>query len=106
MTTAKKITKTETGALNVPDFPIIPYIEGDGIGPDIWHATQMVIDNAVEKIYGGRKKIQWLELPVGEKGHQQTGEWLPESALNTIKEHVVAIKGPLTTPVGKGIRSL
>lgn len=106
MTTAKKITKTEVGKLNVPDQPIIPFIEGDGIGPDIWKATQMVIDQAVSKAYGGKRKIQWLELPVGEKGYQQTGEWLPESALETIKEHIVAIKGPLTTPVGKGIRSL
>ncbi len=106
MTTAQKITKTEAGALNVPDHPILPYIEGDGIGPDIWAATQLVLDQAIDKVYGGQKKIQWLELPVGEKGYQQTGEWLPESSLSTIKEHIVAIKGPLTTPVGKGIRSL
>lgn len=106
MTTAQKITKNDTGALNVPDHPIIPFIEGDGIGPDIWYATQLVIDKTVEKVYGGQRKIQWLQLPVGEKGYQQTGEWLPESALETIKAHIVAIKGPLTTPVGKGIRSL
>jgi isocitrate dehydrogenase len=106
MTTAQKITKTETGTLNVPDHPIIPFIEGDGIGPDIWFAAQLVIDKAVEKAFAEHKKIQWLELPVGEKGYRRTGEWLPESALETIKEHIVAIKGPLTTPVGKGIRSL
>jgi isocitrate dehydrogenase len=106
MTTAQKITKTETGTLNVPDHPIIPFIEGDGIGPDIWFAAQLVMDKAVEKAFAEHKKIQWLELPVGEKGYRRTGEWLPESALETIKEHIVAIKGPLTTPVGKGIRSL
>jgi len=106
MTSVQKITKTETGALNVPDHVIIPYIEGDGIGPDIWRATQLVVDKSVATVYNGQRKIQWLELPVGEKGYQQTGEWLPESSLETIKEHIVAIKGPLTTPVGKGIRSL
>jgi isocitrate dehydrogenase len=106
MTTAQKITRAETGALNVPDHPIIPFIEGDGIGPDIWFAAQLVMDKAVEKAFAGHKKIQWLELPVGEKGFQKTGEWLPEQALETIKKHIVAIKGPLTTPVGKGIRSL
>ena len=106
MTTAQKITKTEAGALNVPDYPIIPFIEGDGIGSDIWFAAQLVMDKAVEKAFAGQKKIQWLELQVGEKAYQQTGKWLPESALETIKEHIVAIKGPLTTPVGRGIRSL
>lgn len=106
MTTAQKITKTNSGTLNVPDHPIIPFIEGDGIGPDIWKATKLVIDKTVAKIYGGKKEIHWLELPVGEKAYQQTGEWLPDSALETIKAHIVAIKGPLTTPVGKGIRSL
>ncbi len=101
-----KITKSRNGSLNVPDHPIIPFIEGDGIGPDIWNATRMVIDRAVEAAFSGTKKIAWLELDVGEKGYKKTGEHLPDKALETIKEHVVAIKGPLTTPVGKGFRSL
>ncbi|MCP4681820.1 MAG: isocitrate dehydrogenase (NADP(+)) [Desulfobacterales bacterium] len=101
-----KITKSRNGSLNVPDHPIIPFIEGDGIGPDIWNATRMVIDRAVEAAFSGTKKIAWLELDVGEKGYKKTGEHLPDRALETIKEHVVAIKGPLTTPVGKGFRSL
>ncbi|MBW2368257.1 MAG: NADP-dependent isocitrate dehydrogenase, partial [Deltaproteobacteria bacterium] len=103
---AQKIIKNSDGTLSVPDFPIIPFIEGDGIGPDIWRATENVINKAVYHAFGGRRKIQWLELPVGEKGFQETGEWLPDAALETIRSHVVAIKGPLTTPVGKGIRSL
>ncbi|MCP4109156.1 MAG: isocitrate dehydrogenase (NADP(+)) [Desulfobacteraceae bacterium] len=102
----KKITKNSDGTLNVPDFPIIPFIEGDGIGPDIWRATVMVLDSAAESVYEGKRKIAWLEIPAGEKAYQNTGQWLPEATLDSIKEHVVAIKGPLTTPVGKGIRSL
>ena len=104
--TGKKIVKNDDGTLVVPDYPIIPYIEGDGTGPDIWAATRLVIDSAVTAAYGDARKINWLELPVGEKGYEQTGEWLSDQALDTIKAHVVAIKGPLTTPVGKGIRSL
>lgn len=92
--------------LVVPGNPIIPFIEGDGIGPDIWHASQIVFDAAVEKAYGGKKKIAWLEVLAGEKAYEQTGEWLPEETTETIKEYIVAIKGPLTTPVGGGIRSL
>ena len=92
--------------LVIPDNPIIPFIEGDGIGPDIWHASQIVFDAAVEKAYGGKKKISWLEVLAGEKAHEKTGEWLPEETIDTIREYVVAIKGPLTTPVGGGIRSL
>jgi isocitrate dehydrogenase len=103
---AQKITLSEQGQLHVPDVPIIPFIEGDGIGRDIWPATQLVIDEAVEGTYAGKRKIQWLELLVGEKGYEQTGEWLSEAALNTIREHAVAIKGPMTTPIGTGIRSL
>ncbi|MGD8847114.1 MAG: isocitrate/isopropylmalate family dehydrogenase, partial [Desulfobacteraceae bacterium] len=103
---AKKITVSEQGQLQVPQVPIIPFIEGDGIGRDIWPATQLVIDKAVEATFGGERKIQWLELLVGEKGYEQTGDWLSEDALNTIREHAVAIKGPMTTPVGTGIRSL
>lgn len=106
MAQPEKITKTDDGSLNVPDNPIIPFIEGDGIGPDIWRATQMVVDAAVLKTFGGAKAIEWMALAVGEKAYANTGEYLPASALEAIEEHVVAIKGPLTTPVGKGIRSL
>lgn len=96
----------ENRKLVIPDNPIIPFIEGDGIGSDIWHASQIVFDAAVEKAYGGKKKIAWLEVLAGEKAYEQTGEWLPEATTETIKEYTVAIKGPLTTPVGGGIRSL
>ena len=96
----------ENKKLVIPDNPIIPFIEGDGIGPDIWYASQMVFDAAVEKAYEGKKKIFWLEVLAGEKAHEKTGEWLPEETTDTIREYVVAIKGPLTTPVGGGIRSL
>ena len=106
MTNPEKITKNSDGSLNMPDSPIIPFIEGDGIGPDIWRASQLVIDAAVKSQYGDKRKIEWLELPVGEKGYAQTGNYLPDQALKTIEDHVVAIKGPLTTPIGKGIRSL
>jgi isocitrate dehydrogenase len=106
MTTAKKITKNADGSLNVPDMPIVPYIEGDGIGTDIWPATRLVLDAAVHNAYGGQKEISWLEVLAGEKGFQETGSWLPEETLTQIRNHVVAIKGPMTTPVGKGIRSL
>lgn len=103
--TATKIT-IENGKLQVPDHPIIPFIEGDGIGPDIWRAAQHVLDSAVEKAYGGSRKIEWKEVYAGQKAMDNTGEWLPEATLDAIKEHLVAIKGPLTTPVGGGIRSL
>ena len=102
----EKITLSSQGNLQVPDVPIIPFIEGDGIGRDIWPATQLVLDKAVEAAYPGRRRIEWLELLVGEKGYDQTGEWLSQEALDTIRDHVVAIKGPMTTPVGTGIRSL
>jgi isocitrate dehydrogenase len=92
--------------LNVPNQPIIPFIEGDGIGPDIWVASQMVFDAAVEKAYGGERKINWKEVLAGEKAFNETGEWLPQATLDAIDEYLVAIKGPLTTPVGGGIRSL
>ncbi|MEM1127444.1 MAG: NADP-dependent isocitrate dehydrogenase [Bacteroidota bacterium] len=94
------------GRLVVPDDPILPFIEGDGIGPDIWRAAQHVFDAAVEKAYGGQRRIEWLEVLAGEKAHQQTGEWLPADTLEAIRTYLVAIKGPLTTPVGGGIRSL
>ena len=106
MGNAARITKDKNGRLNVPDMPIIPFIEGDGIGPDIWRATKMVLDAAVRVSSGGQKRIAWLEVLAGEKGQQIDGNWLSDDALDTIKEHVVAIKGPLTTPVGKGIRSI
>jgi len=96
----------ENGKLQVPDTPIIPFIEGDGIGPDIWAAAVRVFDSAVEKAYGGSKKIMWKEVLTGQKAFDQTGEWLPQETLDAIKEYLIAIKGPLTTPVGGGIRSL
>lgn len=102
----EKITRNADGSLNVPDHPVIPFIEGDGIGPDIWRATKKVTDAAVAKAYGGKRAISWLPLPVGEKAGEETGDYLPDSALDTILDYIVAIKGPLTTPVGKGIRSL
>ena len=105
-TQAQKITLATAGRLQVPDQPIIPFIEGDGIGRDIWPATQLVIDKAVATAYLGKRRIHWLELLVGEKGYEQTGEWLSQKALDTIQAHCVAIKGPMTTPVGTGIRSL
>jgi len=92
--------------LNVPDNPIIPFIEGDGTGPDIWHASQMVFDAAVEKAFGGQKKIVWLEVLAGEKAFKATGSWLPDDTLKAYREFLVGIKGPLTTPIGGGIRSL
>ncbi len=94
------------GKLLVPDHPIIPFIEGDGTGPDIWRASQRVFDAAVRVTYGGTKQIHWMEILAGEKAKNATGEWLPESTLKAIDEYSVAIKGPLTTPVGGGIRSL
>ncbi|MFC1567296.1 isocitrate dehydrogenase (NADP(+)) [Thermodesulfobacteriota bacterium] len=106
METAVKIILNSDGSLQVPDFPIIPFIEGDGIGPDIWRATRLVIDSAVQVAYSGKRKIAWLEVLAGEKAYHKTGSWLPDETLETIETHVVAIKGPLTTPVGKGIRSL
>ena len=106
MSKKNKIKKNSDGTLYVPDFPIIPFIEGDGIGTDIWPAARMVIDSAVNRAYKGERQISWLEVYAGEKGFRQKGEWLPAETLDTIKEHVVAIKGPMTTPVGKGIRSI
>jgi isocitrate dehydrogenase len=103
--TPEKITNVN-GILKVPDFPVIPFIEGDGTGPDIWAASVAVFDAAVEKAYKGKRKIAWKEVLAGEKAFRQTGEWLPQSTLDTILEYLVAIKGPLTTPVGGGIRSL
>jgi isocitrate dehydrogenase len=101
-----KTISMENGKLNVPDKPIIPFIEGDGIGKDIWNAAVRVFDSAVEKAYDGNKKIEWLEVLAGEKAFKEKGEWLPQDTLDTIVKYSVAIKGPLTTPVGGGIRSL
>ena len=94
------------GNLVVPDEPVIPFIEGDGTGPDIWAASQRVIDAAVKKAYSGKRKIIWKEVLAGEKAFNQTGNWLPEETLEAFREYKVGIKGPLTTPVGGGIRSL
>ncbi len=92
--------------LEVPDEPIIPFIEGDGIGPDIWAAAQAVFDAAVEKAYGGARKVAWTEVLAGQKAFDQTGQWLPDETVEMFRSHLVGIKGPLTTPVGGGIRSL
>ncbi|MFC3900987.1 NADP-dependent isocitrate dehydrogenase [Aliicoccus persicus] len=97
---------TTNGVLNVPNNPIIPFIEGDGTGPDIWSAAVKVLDAAVEKAYNGEKKIEWKEVLAGKKAFDQTGEWLPQETLDTIDEYLIAIKGPLTTPIGGGFRSL
>ncbi len=101
----EKITKSARG-LNVPDRPIVPYIEGDGTGPDIWRASVRVLDAAVEKAYGGSRKIAWMEVLAGEKAFNATGNWLPDATVDACREYLVSIKGPLTTPVGGGIRSL
>ncbi len=103
---AQKITIDSNGKLLVPDNPIIPFIEGDGIGPDVWRASKKVIDAAVERCYLGKRKIEWIEMLAGEKAFNQTGEWLPADTLDKAKEYIVSIKGPLTTPIGGGIRSL
>ena len=105
MNGARKMTM-ENGRLIVPECPLIPFIEGDGIGPDIWHAAVHVFDNAVEKAYGNSRRIEWIEVLAGEKAFNKTGEWLPQATLDSIQDHLVAIKGPLTTPIGGGIRSL
>lgn len=96
----------ENGVLNVPDHATIPFIIGDGTGPDIWHAASRVLEAAVEKAYNGQKKIEWKEVLAGEKAFNETGEWLPQETLDIIDEYLIAIKGPLTTPIGGGFRSL
>ncbi|MBC6606932.1 NADP-dependent isocitrate dehydrogenase [Hymenobacter sp. BT188] len=101
----QKIT-IKNGKLNVPDRPTIPFIEGDGTGPDIWAASRRVLDAAVEKAYGGKRQLMWKEVMAGEKSFKQTGNWLPNETLDAFREYLVGIKGPLTTPVGGGIRSL
>ena len=94
------------GKLQVPDDPVIPFIEGDGIGPDVWRASVRVLDAAVKKAYGKKRKIHWMEVYAGEKANVKTGSWLPDETLDACREYLVAIKGPLTTPIGGGIRSL
>ena len=96
----------ENGVLNVPDNPIIPYIEGDGIGIDISPVMMDVVDGAVKKAYGGSRKIHWMEVYAGEKANNLTGSWLPDQTIELLTEYLVSIKGPLTTPIGGGIRSL
>jgi len=103
---AQKITMGSNAKLNVPNNPIIPFIEGDGIGPEIWKVAVKVFDTAVEKVYRGTRKIEWKEMFAGEKAFNQTGEWLPAETLQIAKDYIVSIKGPLTTPIGGGIRSL
>ena len=102
---AELITMVD-GTLTVPDEPSIPFIEGDGTGIDIWPASQRVLDAAVERAYDGRRRIAWVEVLAGEKAHKETGSWLPDETVAAFREHLIGIKGPLTTPVGGGIRSL
>lgn len=106
MTMGDKIIMSDQGQLQVPDQPVIPFIIGDGIGPDIWHAAVRVFDEAVARSYHGKRKIHWKEVLAGEKAFNETGNWLPQETLATFKEYIVGIKGPLTTPIGGGIRSL
>ena len=101
----QKIT-ISNGKLTVPDNPTIPFIEGDGTGVDIWPASQLVFDTAVEKAYSGKRKINWKEVMAGEKSFKKTGNWLPDETLDIFRDYLVGIKGPLATPVGGGIRSL
>jgi isocitrate dehydrogenase len=101
-----KITMGTGGGLQVPENPIIPFIEGDGIGPDIWKASVRVFDASIEKAYAGTRKVEWMEVLAGEKAFNQTGSWMPEATMDAFKEYIISIKGPLTTPVGGGIRSL
>jgi isocitrate dehydrogenase len=104
-TTGEAIT-IDGGALRVPSVPVIPFIEGDGTGPDIWRASRLVFDAAVRKAYGGKRRIEWLEVLAGEKAKNQLDSWLPDDTLAAISHYLVAIKGPLTTPIGGGFRSL
>lgn len=103
---SEKISMGKNGKLQIPDNPIIPFIEGDGIGPDIWKASVKVFDAAVSKAYQGKKKIEWKEVLAGEKAFNENGEWMPAATMSAFREYILAIKGPLTTPVGGGIRSL
>ena len=102
----ERIHLDSNGKLVVPDRPIVPFIEGDGTGPDIWAASVRVFDAAVARAYGGQRRIAWMEVLAGQKAFDETGDWLPEATLEAFREYLVGIKGPLTTPVGGGIRSL
>src|SRR4051812_31787383 len=104
--TAGDTISISQGKLNVPDHPIIPFIEGDGTGPDIWRASVRVFDSAVQKAYGGKRKIAWMEVLAGQKSFDKLNTWLPDDTVDAFKHYLVGIKGPLTTPVGGGIRSL
>ena len=97
-----ELIQIKQGELRVPDYPVIPFIEGDGIGRDIWHTAQKVLDAAVNKAYQGKKEIKWLEVYAGEKSFQRSGEWLPEETIQAFRTFLVGIKGPLTTPIGGG----
>src|SRR5512135_2803707 len=105
-TPAGERIRNVNGRLEVPNNPVIPFIEGDGTGPDIWRASQAVFDAAVAKAYAGKRRISWMEVLAGEKAFNQTGNWLPDETVAAFKELIVGIKGPLTTPIGGGIRSL
>src|ERR1700709_1726637 len=96
---SQKITMGQNGQLQVPDYPVIPFIEGDGIGPDVWSASKMVLDAAVAEAYGGKRKIEWKEILAGEKAFNKTGEWLPAETLDMARRDLVSIKRPLTTPI-------
>src|SRR5689334_18143770 len=100
------IRMSSNGTLEVPDRPIVPFIEGDGTGADIWRASVRVMDAAVEKAYGGKRKISWMEVFAGEKSFKKLNSWLPDETVDAFREFLVGIKGPLTTPIGGGIRSL
>jgi len=102
----ERIEYRRDGSLKVPDVPVIPYIEGDGVGPDLWQASVRVFDAAVERCYGGKRKVQWLEVYAGEKAQRLKGDWAPEETIETIRDHRIGIKGPLETPVGGGFRSV
>ena len=102
----ERIEYRRDGSLKVPDVPVIPYIEGDGVGPDIWQASVRVFDAAVKRCYGGKRKVQWLEVYAGEKAQRLKGDWAPEETIETIRDHRIGIKGPLETPVGGGFRSV
>ncbi|MGH9520101.1 MAG: isocitrate/isopropylmalate family dehydrogenase, partial [Terriglobales bacterium] len=103
---AGEVIQARGGKFIVPDHPIVPYVEGDGTGPDIWKASQPVWDAAVQLAYSGKRKIAWFEIFAGEKAFQRFGEWLPEDSVQAARDFRIAVKGPLTTPVGGGIRSL
>jgi isocitrate dehydrogenase len=103
---ASEKIKLIKGKLQVPDYPVIPFIEGDGTGRDIWRASMRVFDAAVEKVYNKKRKVFWKEVLAGEKAFNKTGNWLPEETLASFREYLIGIKGPLTTPIGEGMRSL